>query len=142
MFLNLQIIDHFPCFMKCIVHNNFLRKNIFLFIACVWYSTWQEANYKSFFDVSKRTMLWSSHWNIQYPTYFRHSYNTDVEYSYNSADVWSILKSISPQSGHKIPTWALYNTLLPDGNLKQLCNLMEAQLVRKTCNVLLKKLEK
>ena len=56
--------------------------------------------------------------NIKYPSYFGHISNTDVEYGSNSDDGWFILKSLSPQLSHKIPTWAAYNSLLTDAKPK------------------------
>ena len=56
--------------------------------------------------------------NIPCPSYFGHISNSDVEYGSNSDDGWFTLKSLSPQSSHKIPTWAAYNSLLTDAKPK------------------------
>ena len=67
--------------------------------------------------------------------------NTAVEYGSNSDDILFILKSISPQSSHKIPTSAAYNFLLTDAKPKtivqQLPNLLCAiKEVEKVKNVI------
>ena len=56
--------------------------------------------------------------NIQYPIYFGHFSNTDVECGSNGDDIWFISKSICPKSTHKIPTWTAYNSLLTDARSK------------------------
>ena len=74
--------------------------------------------YKSFFQISKSNVMSQSPKIFNTPALPRHISNTDVEYGSNRDDIWFILKYTSPQSSHKIPTWAAYNSLLTDGKPK------------------------
>ena len=99
--------------MEFIVHDNFLGKKCFSFYSlCLLFKVARAKLQKLFFTNQKALYDKPVAENIQYPSYFGYISNTDVGYASNSDYVWFILQSSSPQSSHKIPTWAAQNSLL------------------------------